>query len=92
MSVIQAMVEVMQPAVQGLTNVAGGRTPGATNPGYVVADPACGTDDNLYLHGIGSASSRSVDKPRWDKSRTGDKSPSGDKYPITANDALLKAV
>jgi type I restriction enzyme M protein len=40
---IQAMVEVMQPAVQGRTNVAGGRTPGATNPGYVVADPACGT-------------------------------------------------
>ena len=40
---IQAMVEVMQPAVQGRTNVAGGRTPGATNSGYVVADPACGT-------------------------------------------------
>jgi type I restriction enzyme M protein len=40
---IQAMVEVMQPAVQGRTNVAGGRTPGATNPVYVVADPACAT-------------------------------------------------
>jgi N-6 DNA Methylase len=40
---IQAMVEVMQPAVQGRTNVAGGRMPGATNSGYVVADPACGT-------------------------------------------------
>ena len=39
----QAMVEVMQPAVQGRTNVAGGRKPGATNSGYVVADPVCGT-------------------------------------------------
>jgi len=40
---IQAMVEVMQPAVQGWTNVAGGRTPGATKPTDTVADPACGT-------------------------------------------------
>lgn len=39
---IQAMVEVMQPDVQGCTNVAEGRTPGATKPADTVADPACG--------------------------------------------------
>ena len=40
---IQAMVEVMQPKPDehGCTNVAGGRTPGATAD--TVADPACGT-------------------------------------------------
>lgn len=40
---IEAIVEVMQPDIQGRINVAGGRKPGATKPGYVVADPACGT-------------------------------------------------
>jgi len=40
---IQAMVEVMQPAVQGWTNVAGGRKPVATKSDFTVADPACGT-------------------------------------------------
>jgi type I restriction enzyme M protein len=44
---IQAIVEVMQPAVQGRTNVAGGRMPGATKPTDTVADPACGTGVSL---------------------------------------------
>ena len=36
---IQAMVEVMQPAVQGRANVAAGRMPESTNSGYVYLLP-----------------------------------------------------
>ena len=58
---IQAMVEVMQPAVQGWTNVAGGRTPRATKDGFTVADPACGTGGFLLAahdYMAGQASSK----------------------------------